>query len=360
MAAETANPARSPAELLRALMEAEGGSISVERFMQEALYHPRFGYYARQVRTVGRQGDFSTTATLHPALGVAVAAWARHHRATVAAGGCWHLVELGGGTGELAAGVLKALGWRHRLGLRYHLVEVSAGLRARQQERLGAGGRACWHEEIGTALQAAGGRALIFSNEFVDAFPCVQLAREQPTGEWREVRLTWPAGKEQPQETTAEWTGERSATDAVKPSGGSQRIEMHLTYRKWLATWVDRWRGGRMLTIDYGDTSPALYGRHPLGTLRAYCRHLCFRGPEVYQRFGQQDLTADVNFADLQRWGEELGVTTARYQTQAEFFERWLGPRQRQALRTDVRFASLIDLEGAGGAFKALEQIAPQ
>ena len=49
--------------------------------MQEALYHPQPRLLlAARSGTVGRTGDFSTSATLHGALGRAVAAWAASHR----------------------------------------------------------------------------------------------------------------------------------------------------------------------------------------------------------------------------------------------------------------------------------------
>ena len=125
--------------------------------MQEALYHPQFGYYARRVGTVGVKGDFSTSATLHPALG-------QGHRG------------LGGGSsrggfapGGVAPhrtgrrdrpGLLRRFGGRCRggrgRGLRYHLVEISEGLRATQRERLRhLGNKVRWHADIGSALAAA-------------------------------------------------------------------------------------------------------------------------------------------------------------------------------------------------------------
>ena len=347
--------ADSPSAYLRALIATEGGSISVERFVQEALYHPRFGYYVRQVKTVGRTGDFSTAATLHPALGSAVAAWTLARRMEVAAKGRWHLIELGGGTGELAANVLKGIGWRRRLGLTYHLVELSEGLRARQQKLLGTGNRVRWHERIDTALAAANGRALIFSNEFVDAFPCVQLTRE-PCKEWREVRVIWPEDAPHPQETTAAWQVTSPSSALANASNAPQRIEVHESYRQWLASWVERWQVGRLLTIDYGNLVPALYDRQPRGTLRAYFRHLRFTGPEVYHRFGRQDLTADVNFTDLQTWGAELGLSTTFFLTQAQWMKRWLSTKQTVRFRDASRFTFLLDPAGAGGAFKVLEQ----
>ena len=170
---ETPATPDSASNFLRALIADAGGSIPLERFMREALYHPLHGYYSRRIRTVGRRGDFSTSATLHGALGRAVAAWAAAHRGDVSRGGQWHLIELGGGSGELAAEIRRAVGWRAGFGLRYHLVELSPALRAEQQRRLAGWRNMYWHTGVRSALEAAGGRALIFSNEFVDAFPCV-------------------------------------------------------------------------------------------------------------------------------------------------------------------------------------------
>ena len=348
--------AGSASAYLRSLVAAEGGSISVERFMQEALYHPRFGYYARRVGTVGRTGDFSTSATLHPALGQAIAAWALAHRAEVTRRGRWHLVELGGGTGELAAGVLKSLGWRGRLGVSYHLVETSEPLRAQQQARLHATGQVTWHPEVRSALAAAEGRALVFSNEFVDAFPCVQLVYNGAASTWREVRVAWPEAANHPAETTGGWEGALPAAARQIPQKEGQRVEVHRTYHDWLKSWVPDWRAGRWLTIDYGDQLPTLYHRQPHGTLRAYCRHQRLTGPEVYQRFGQQDLTADVNFTDLEEWGKGVGLETAGFQSQVEFLRRWL-PGKALRDQSDACLAFLLDPEGAGGAFKVLEQV---
>lgn len=347
-------PEATGAGFLRALIRDEGGSITVERFMQEALYHPRHGYYSRRVRTVGREGDFSTSATLHPALGQAVAAWAIAHRAEVVQRGAWHLIELGGGNGQLAAEVLRSVSWWPRRGLRYHLVEISEGLRATQQARLRRYGRRVqWHADLRSALAAAGGRALIFSNEFVDAFPCVQLVHGPRFGEWQEVRVQWPEGARHPSETVAAWQGAPpDLGSGFAPSVG-QRVETYQAYARWLQEGIGNWRAGRLLTIDYGDVPPALYRRKPHGTLRGYCRHQRIIGPEIYQRFGQQDLTADVNFADLQRWGEASGLQTHSLSTQTDFLHRWLPSR----VNTDPTLDFLLDPDGAGGAFKVLEQM---
>ena len=330
----------------------------------EALYHPQRGYYSRQVRRpwAGNGGLSPPRPRCTAPLARAVAAWAAAHRRTVAHGGDWHLIELGGGNGELAGEILRSLGWWTGRGVRYHLVEVSEGLRAAQRQRLDGWKNVRWHTEIGGALEAAGGRALIFSNEFVDAFPCVQLSRDEAAGSgWREVRVAWPEHAEHPVEVLWEWDRPPSPTASAlnDPSAllPGQRVEVHFTYQHWLAEWLPRWAAGRLLTIDYGDVLPVLYHRRPRGTLRAYCRHQRFTGLEFYQRFGQQDLTADVNFTDLQAWGDALGIVTDRYGTQVDFLERWLPRRWQSGMDQDPTLRYLLDPSGVGGAFKVLEQV---
>jgi SAM-dependent MidA family methyltransferase len=97
-----------------------------------------------------------------------------------------------------------------------------------------------------------------------------------------------------------------------------------------------------MLTIDYGDTSPALYHRRPHGTLRGYFMQHRVEGPALYQNIGRQDLTADINFTDYRAWLHGSGLEEAACQTLAEF------------LRSHNAPAQLLDPDGAGNAFKCL------
>lgn len=354
-------------EYLRGLIHANGGAITVERFMQEALHHPQHGYYSRRVRDIGSRGDFATAVTLHPALPAAAAGWIISRRSIVKERGNWHLIELGGGTGEMATGVLNSLGWLGRRGLTYHLVEISAPLRAIQQEQTSRfAKRIRWHADVSAALAAANGKALIVSNEFVDAFPCVQLQRDE-TAEcgWQEIAVSWPPDSAEPQETSVPFSP-RSNTAAssnvmahlrsIPESASRQKVEIHFSYQHWLKTLAANWRAGRMLTIDYGDEFPGLYHRQPAGTLRGYLHHQRVGGPAVFRNFGRQDLTADVNFSDLQRWGTELGFGTCAFDTQTDFLARYLPRKWIARADVDPVLSFLMNRDGAGSAFKVLEQ----
>ena len=330
-----------------------GGRMSFERFMELALYDPDFGYYTKHITSVGgRRADFATSATISPALGQAMAAWLRderdHHNWSKEK---WHVIEIGGGDGSLAQAVLDTLSWRIRRKLHYHLVEISPVLEAVQHETLERRSKCVsWHREITTALDAANGHALLFSNELVDAFP-VRLLR-------------WNSERAAADEIWVEYDPDRGlrecfvATEEQGPEGtgfaDGQRFERHDSYRRWLQSWAPKLRCGSLLTIDYGARDAAqIYAKRPLGTLRGFHRHQRCEGASIYRHFGEQDLTCDVNFADLQSWGNELGWNTATLETQAEFFRGQLGEELFKANRGT---AFLLDEEGAGGAFQVLVQ----
>ncbi len=368
---------------LETLFREHGGAISFERFMAEALYHPEFGYYTRHIRTVGgSRGDFATSPTLSTLLGKAIACWIRCGAETLGPGSPRHVIEIGGGEGSLMAEVIAGLegrcggGWRRwfsRPGYRFHLVEISPRLRERQRETLGrrAGRRVTWHDTIESALEAAGGEALIYSNELVDAFPVIVLRRETATapGEdsWSEVCVAFdpgtglrevfrPLAETRPDLDRGDFAALRRG-DAWPPG---QRVELHASYRDWLRTWAPLWKRGAMLTIDYGSAcSDEIYQRRPEGSLRAFFRHQRLTGAGIYRLFGKQDLTADVCFSDLETWGEALGWETVTRQSQADFLCEFAGAACGEAARTDRSAAFLFETDGAGEAFQVLSQRKP-
>lgn len=320
---------------LRSELDAHGGTLSVARFMSLALHHPQHGYYARHIGTVGSRGDFATSATLSPLLGQALAAWLRDQPCRLP------VIEVGAGTGALAQALRAALGWRRWI-TDYHIVESSAPLA--QQQKTSLGRTAHWHNDMADALRACRGHAHIIHNELVDAFPAQRW--QKIAGIWHELGVCQQ--NHALRETTI-GTGTPPSCAASWPLADGQIIETHASYRDWLAGWRPLWRAGHMLTIDYGAADARLYHRRPNGTLRAYLLQQRIEGPEVYQNVGRQDITADVNFADLAAWGEALGLRTVRLATQAGFLTTHLGAASA---------SPLADPQGAGGAFLVLEQAA--
>ena len=264
-----------------------GGCIPFDRWMHEALYHRAFGYYTANIREFGRRGDFTTWPILNKDLGRAIGRWALENKPA----GRWNLIEIGAGSGELAAAVMKRIGWWNRA--RYHIVEISPRLKKAQQDHLGSS--AIWHATILEALAASDGAALIFSNELVDAFPCRVFQRCRDN--WRELALRLKEGR-----VLEEWMSRPLPNPRPSLIAGPKRSA-------WRCTRATR----------FGFKSGFLHGRQAACSLSIMATHaplsIC-AGPlaparlrassatrrrDVYACFGLRDLTADVNFSDLRR-----------------------------------------------------------
>ena len=113
---------------------------------------------------------------------------------------------------------------------------------------------------------ACGGTALILSNELVDAFPC-RVFEKRPDG-WRELALRLDDGR-----IMEEWVVRPlpDSTVFLHPWPDGQRVEVQESFQVWLRGWLPALAAGSMLTIDYGDTCPALYFRRPRRNTEGLC-----------------------------------------------------------------------------------------
>lgn len=326
--------------------------MSFEAFMQAALYDPAMGYYTTRIRDVGGQvGDFATAATLHPVLSEAICVWLKQRAKAFGWGQRAEqpcaIIELGAGNGALAAGVQKALRGAadEAFWCRHFVVETSPVLRQRVSDVVKEYGITL-AESVEEALGACDGRALIFSNEFVDAFPVVRLRWEDD--EWREGFMQRDAESGAIYEVTGPHTLTRDCQIPEFPREG-MTVNIHRSFADWMWAMDAKWQAGAMLTIDYGQSWPTQ-------ELRAYQEHQVFEKANVLNAMGQRDITADVNFGDLRQWGEMLGWEFGAFSNQLSFIRGML-PDADTRYAGDDAFTFLMQENGAGGAFQILEQL---
>jgi SAM-dependent MidA family methyltransferase len=299
-----------------------GGSVTFRDFMQAALYDAELGYYNTERLKIGAAGDYYTSSNVHPAFGATLAhAFAQLWREAFAAEPLT-LVEMGAGTGRLAADMLTAFADEHPTlfrNLRYVIVEQSPAMRARQRERLGTlWGRVEWRtlDECERRPMAA----IFFSNEMVDALPVHRLrsgsrgVEEQFVGlEGGRLTLYWDAPSSPELARYVDRLG--------VPLGDGQIVEVNLDALRWLAQVARAINGGFLVTIDYGDVAALLYAPdRAAGTLRTFYRHQLSDAPLA--RLGEQDLTASVNFTALIEHGRDCGLETVSYERQTAFLLR--------------------------------------
>jgi SAM-dependent MidA family methyltransferase len=293
------------------------GPLRFDRYMDLALYAPGLGYYSAGATKIGPRGDFVTA----PELGTVFARCLAEAIAPALEGPDADVVELGAGTGALAAGLLPALESLGRLPRRYRIVEVGADLRARQQARLGAlpealAARVEWLD----APPAESWHGALVANEVVDALPCrlFELREdalvELGVGLDADGRLRWQA--------LAPDAELRAAVDAVFADGRARprpyRSEIRPQVPAWLAAVAGTLETGLALFVDYGFPREEYYRpARSMGTLRCHYRHRAHDDPLILP--GLQDLTASVDFSQLAEAGRRLGFDVACFASQSAF-----------------------------------------
>ncbi|MGH8750311.1 MAG: SAM-dependent methyltransferase, partial [Burkholderiales bacterium] len=162
-------------ELIRAEIAASGGAISFARYMELALYAPGLGYYQAGARKLGRDGDFITAPELSPLFGRTLARQAQQ----ILRQGFDQILEIGAGSGALAASLLEELQRLDALPRHYHILEISPDLRSRSRDLLAARvphlmERVAWLNQLPPSFSG-----LVIGNEVLDAMPVHVITRRQ-------------------------------------------------------------------------------------------------------------------------------------------------------------------------------------
>lgn len=347
------------------------GAISLARFMELVLYCPDSGYYERALERVGRRGDFFTSVSTGSLFGELLAFQFAHWLGRLAPGPV-QLVEAGAHDGRLAFDVLDWLG-RHRPDLfrrlEYCLIEPSQRRQCWQRARLEQfAGQVRWAESF-QGLPDGGVKGVIFSNELLDAFPIHRLAWDRASSKWIEWgvglsndHFAWSplpgAGRDWNAELAQAGFDLSPELKAVLPDGFI--IEHCPAAGTWWRQAAAALRHGWLLTIDYGLAAQQfLSPERSQGTLRAYRRHQMIA--DVLANPGEQDLTAHVNFTQVQQAGEDEGLKTEGLFTQAQFLTdiartMWMDSNGAPSSSQARQFQTLTHPEHLSRSFRVLIQ----
>lgn len=308
---------RAHLERMHALIEAEveagGGAIPFSRYMEIALHAPGLGYYRADWRTFGAGGDFVTAPEMSPLFARAVA---RQVEQALSSIGAREVVEIGAGSGSMAAQMLVELAPGGEV--HYRILEPSGALSARQRETISARAPdALANVRWLDALPESGFRGVVLANEVVDALPverfeatadgvlvhCVGFGDGGPV--WRSRHADpWLA---EDVESLEHEIGYRFAPGYVSEIGPARCA--------WVASVAERLERGLLLLMDYGFPRREFYHSDRRdGTLRCHFRHHRHDDPLVL--CGVQDITAHVDFTALAR---ASGLDVAGFTTQGEF-----------------------------------------
>ena len=359
LSADEERHSQALAARIREELAAAGGWLSFERFMELALYAPGLGYYSAGSHKIGRGGDFVTAPEVSELFSRCVA---RQCAEMLAGGG--DILELGAGTGRLAAGILGALAREGPLPQRYLILEVSADLAARQRAHLARlppelRERVVWLDRLPQRPL----RGVMLANEVADALPCRRFAYR--AGGVRELGVALDgrgafADAEAPADGELRRACETIFADLTAPLPEGYASEACLRATPWIASLADALESGAILLFDYG--LPRRHYYHPQrtqGTLRCHFRQLVHDDP--YVNVGVQDITAWVDFTRIAQAALDAQLSVSGFATQAafllasgldEFVAAAANELERARLAGEAR--RLVMPEEMGEAFKVM------
>ncbi len=312
---EASAHSRSLVTAIAGEIAARGGWIPFSRFMDMLLYQPGLGYYSAGARKFGVAGDFVTAPEMSACFGRALA----RQCADLLAVSAPQLLEVGAGSGRLAADLLGELERLDALPAHYDILDLSADLRERQQATLAAAvphllSRVRWLDRLPARFSG-----VVIGNELLDAMPADVVA-------WRENGIcergvsvdpdgsfTW---NERPANGALLAAAEEIGRQCQLPPG--YESEISLAARAWTSEWGHRLERGVLLLIDYGFPRREFYHQQRgRGTLMCHYRHHAH--PDPFYLPGLQDVTVHVDFTAIIAAADAAGLDLLGYASQGQF-----------------------------------------
>ncbi len=298
-------------EAIRAEIRASSGWISFARYMELALYAPAMGYYMAGARKLGRDGDFVTAPEISPLFGRTLARQARQ----VLDAGFDEVLEVGAGSGALAATLLEELERTGAPPRNYYILDLSPDLRERSRDLLAQKvphllERVAWLNRLPPQFSG-----LAIGNEVLDAMPVHVIERSGDSVDECGVGLD---------DGALHWakraaSGEVAQTALALPLPyASYRTEIHLAARGFIRSLAQVLERGVAVFIDYGFPAREYY--HPQrasGTLMCHYRHRAHDDPFFLP--GLQDITSHIDFSGIAAAAHEGGLEVLGYANQAQF-----------------------------------------
>ena len=288
-------------------------AISFHDFMQLALHAPGLGYYSAGSRKLGKDGDFITAPETSPLFSRCLA---RAIQPILQSLPQRHVLEVGAGSGVMAAGVLDELATLNCTPDSYTILELSADLKQRQAETLQQHASLVnWQDNLPESFSG-----VVLANELLDAMPVHRVVWNQGKLQecyvaWQEDHFVWQAGPLSDPRLQVRFD------EIIKRMGDlpdEYITEINLAAEDWIKTLGVNLQQGLLLFIDYGFAQHEFY--HPQrtqGTLMCHYRHRAHDDPLIL--VGLQDITAHIDFTAMADSALVADMQVAGYTTQAHF-----------------------------------------
>jgi SAM-dependent MidA family methyltransferase len=335
------------AEQLRERIKREG-PITFREWMRTALYDPAAGYYRKPQQTIwGREGDYRTSSERSELFAATFARYFAGLYQQLGNPRSFSIVEIGGGAGHFAFGVLQTLQTyfpQTFAATHYVFDEISKPAQTAARQRLAPFAARIEFASL-DALQID--PDVVFSNELLDAFSVHRVTMidgklcEYYVGLGIDEQFDWIIA---PPSTAL--LGEYLKHHDIHLCEG-QVAEVSLEIEQWLTNVAAKLKCGYLVTVDYGAEAAELYSsiERKQGTLRGFQRHAFIEN--VLASPGDSDLTTTINWTAVRAAGEKVGLKTLQFARQDKFLLEAGLPDQLAAQSENVSEAERVRLSTA-------------
>lgn len=310
-------------------IERRGGRISFADFMEQALYHPRHGFYRAGQVEFGESGDFIT----HPdlcspyfarALVRQIASmWNEMERPK-----SFDLIEMGVGNGILTRDFLEEAKNEFPAlyeALKVVLIEISPELIRQQQRNISR----VHHSKIdfiqGSVLDHSWQDicGCVLSNELFDALPVHKV--KKVGGDLAEIYVVWDERNKVLTETYGPLSNPEIETYFNRlhiDLDEEQEFYVNLNAVRLIKNIALAMQQGYHIIVDYGTTADHIIDED---LSRLYTFKKKIRGSYPYKDLGKKDMTSTIDFSSLILAGQEEKLEKLLYLDEYHYFKHWLG-----------------------------------
>mgnify|MGYP001178927580 CR=1 FL=1 len=327
--------------------------ISLDKFINKALYQEDFGLYMKK-NPIGKYGDFITAPNISILFSEMIAIWIISFWEKLNFPKKINIIELGAGNGEMIYQMASSFKNFNKFDKSYNLFifEKSPLLKKIQKNKL-KDLNIRWIDSLDYKFE---GPKIFLANEFFDSLPIKQYLKKN--GVWFERYVDISKKNElkfKEIKLNMKKMEKKIGFRIAKNQNFIEYSPLSFAYLKKISKQIKNENGG-LLIIDYGYLNYKM-----IDTLQCIKKH---KEINIFKDFGEADITYNINFRLIEKMINKLKLKSQGITTQSEFLTK-LGIKERAEIicknlsfsrKTDVyyRLKRLIDKKEMGDLFKVM------
>ena len=325
--------------------------ITLDRFINEALYKKNSGFYMKK-NPIGKMGDFITAPNISVLFSEMIAVWIISFWKYLNCPKKINLIELGGGNGEMVYQMLKAFNNFpvFKNSCKIYIFEKSPLLIRCQKQKLRKY-KIIWLKDLNKIKKYP---SIYLANEFFDSLPIKQFVKKKIWFE-RYVKFNNQKFKYIDFKTNIKKVEKKINFNISKDQNFIEFSPLAFQYLKIISKQIRSGPGG-LLILDYGYIKNAMKN-----TIQAISKH---QKTDVLKTFGDADITYQINFKLIKKIANTLKLKCSKIITQSEFLTNLGIQKRAEILSKNLPFSKkaniyyrmkrLIDKNQMGKLFKVI------